>query len=155
MLGVSLAATLATLPLIAFHFERVSTLSVPASVLTLPALPFLIAGSAGTAFAGLVNTTAAMPIGWVAWGAGAYLSSVVTLLAELPGASVEIGNLPSWAVVVYYGGLALTYLGRRLTGWITLRQGSGQGWIGWGGLTGCTLQTVTSILTFLRQGGRT
>ena len=136
MLGVSLAATLATLPLIAFHFERVSTLSVPASVLTLPALPFLIAGSAGTAFAGLLNTTAAMPIGWVAWGAGAYLSSVVTLLAGLPGASVNIGNLPSWAVVVYYGGLALTYLGRRLTGWITLRQGSGQGWIRWGGLTG-------------------
>ena len=127
MLGVSLAATLATLPLIAFHFERVSTLSIPASVLTLPALPFLIAGSAGTAFAGLVSTTAAMPLGWVAWGAGAYLSSVVTLLAELPGASVNIGNLPSWTVVVYYGGLALAYLGRRLTGWIR--------WIGWGGLT--------------------
>ena len=128
MLGVSVAATIATLPLIAFHFERVSTLGVPASVLTLPALPFLIVSSAGTAFMGLVSTPLATPLGWIAWGTGAYLSSVVTLLAGLPGASVDIGNLPAWAVVAYYGGLALAYLGRRLTGWTK--------WIGWGGLTG-------------------
>ena len=132
MLGVSLAATVATLPLIAFHFERVSTLSVPASVLTLPALPFLIAGSGGTAFMGLVSTSLATPLGWVAWGAGAYLSGVVTLLARLPGASVDIGNLPAWAVVAYYGGLVLAYgvmrTRRGLTGWTR--------WIGWGGSTG-------------------
>lgn len=115
MLGVSVAATIATLPLVAFHFERVSTLGIPASLLTLPALPFLIVGSAGTAFMGLVSTTLATPLGWVAWGAGAYLSSVVALLAGLPGASVEIGNLPAWAVVVYYGVLVLAYMGRRLT----------------------------------------
>ena len=112
MLGVSLAATVATLPLIAFHFERVSTVGIPASVLTLPALPFLIVGSAGTAFMGLINVPLATPIGWIDWGAGAYLSSVVTLLAGLPGASVDIGNLPAWVVVVYYGGLALAYGGR-------------------------------------------
>ena len=112
MLGVSLAATVATLPLIAFHFERASTLGIPASVLTLPALPFLIGGSAGTAFTGLVSTTLATPIGWIAWGAGAYLSGVVTLLAGLPGASFEIGDVPAWAVVVYYGGLVLAYGGR-------------------------------------------
>ena len=112
MLGVSLVATVATLPLIAFHFERVSTLGIPASVLTLPALPFLIGGSTGTAFMGLVSTTLATPIGWIAWGAGAYLSGVVKMLAGLPGASVEIGNVPAWAVVVYYGGLALAYGGR-------------------------------------------
>ena len=114
MLGVSVAATIATLPLIAFHFERVSTLGVPASVLTLPALPFLIVSGAGTAFMGLVSTPLATPLGWIAWGTGAYLSSVVTLLAGLPGASVDIGNLPAWAVVAYYGGLVLAYLGQRL-----------------------------------------
>ena len=113
MLGVSVAATITTLPLVAFHFERVSTLGIPASLLTLPALPFLIVGSAGTAFMGLVSTTLATPLGWVAWGAGEYLSSVVALLAGLPGASVDIGNLPAWAVVVYYGGLVLAY-GARL-----------------------------------------
>ena len=92
VLGMSIAATVTTLPLIAFHFERVSTLGIPASVLTLPILPFLIIGSTGTALTGLVSATLAMPFGWLAWGAGAYLSGVVTLLARLPGASVGIGE---------------------------------------------------------------
>ena len=109
MLAVSLAATIATLPLIAFHFERVSTLGIPASVLTLPALPFLIVGSAGAAVVGLISATLATPFGWLAWGAGAYLSSVVTLLAGLPGAAVDIGNLAVPAVVAYYGALLMAY----------------------------------------------
>ena len=116
MIGASLAATVATLPLIAFHFERVSTLGIPASVLTLPALPFLISASAGAALVGLASTTLALPLGWVAWGAGAYLSGVVTLLAGLPGAAVDIGRLPVWAVVAYYGALVMAYSARGLTG---------------------------------------
>ena len=116
MIGVSLAATVATLPLIAFHFERVSTLGIPASVLTLPALPLFIVSSAGAAVVGLASTTLALPLGWVAWGAGAYLSGVVMLLAGLPGAAVDVGRLPVWAVVAYYGALVMAYLARGLTG---------------------------------------
>ena len=115
MLGVSLAATIVTLPLIALHFERVSTLSIPASVLTLPALPFLIIGSAGTAVIGLASPTIAMPIGWLAWGAGEYLSGVVSFLAGLPGASIEIGAVPAPVVIAYYGALLLAY-----RGWVML-----------------------------------
>ena len=111
--GISLAATVATLPLIAFHFERVSTLGIPASVLTLPALPFLIAGSAGAALAGLASTSLAAPFGWLAWGAGEYMTGLVSLLAGLPGASVEIGGLPVWVVAAYYGLLLVVY-GRRV-----------------------------------------
>ena len=109
MLGLSLAATITTVPLIAFHFERVSTLGIPASVLTLPVLPFLIVGNAGAALVGLASTAFAMPFGWLAWGAGAYLSGAVTLLSGLPGASVEIGSIAGAAVVGYYSVLLLAY----------------------------------------------
>ena len=109
MLGLSLAATITTVPLIAFHFERVSTLGIPASVLTLPVLPFLIVGNAGAALVGLASAAFAMPFGWVAWGAGAYLSGVVTLLARLPGASVDIGIVGLPVVVAFYGVLILAY----------------------------------------------
>ena len=109
MLGLSLAATITTVPLIAFHFERVSTLGIPASVLTLPVLPFLIVGNAGTALVGLASTAFAMPFGWLAWGAGAYLSGVVTLLARLPGASVDIGIVGLPVVIAFYGLLILAY----------------------------------------------
>ena len=136
MLVVSLAATIATLPLIAFHFERVSTLGIPASVLTLPALPFLIVGSAGAAFMGLASATLALPLGWLAWGAGAYLSSVVTLLARLPGAAVEIGSLPAWAIVAYYGLLVAAYFARGQTWrWLTSKGGMNR-IMGRGGSTG-------------------
>ena len=109
MLGLSLAATITTVPLIAFHFERVSTLGIPVSVLTLPVLPFLIVGNAGAALVGLASAAFAMPFGWVAWGAGAYLSGVVTLLAGLPGASVEIGVVGLPVVIAFYGVLILAY----------------------------------------------
>ena len=109
MLGLSLAATITTVPLIAFHFERVSTLGIPVSVLTLPVLPFLIVGNAGAALVGLASAAFAMPFGWLAWGAGAYLSGVVTLLAGLPGASIDIGSITGAAVVGYYGALLLAY----------------------------------------------
>ena len=109
MLGLSLAATIATVPLIAFHFERVSTLGIPVSVLTLPVLPFLIIGNAGAALVGLASAAFAMPFGWVAWGAGAYLSGVVTLLARLPGASIDIGIVGPPVVIAFYGLLFLAY----------------------------------------------
>ena len=109
MLGLSLAATITTVPLIAFHFERVSTLGIPVSVLTLPVLPFLIVGNAGAALVGLASTAFAMPFGWLAWGAGAYLSGVVMLLARLPGASIDIGSIAGAAVVGYYSVLLLAY----------------------------------------------
>ena len=38
--AVSAVATLATLPLIAFNFQRIPTVGIPATVLALPALPF-------------------------------------------------------------------------------------------------------------------
>ena len=109
MLGLSLAATITTVPLIAFHFERVSTLGIPVSVLTLPVLSFLIVGNAGAALVGLASAAFAMPFGWVAWGAGAYLSGVVTLLARLPGASVDIGIVGLPVVIAFYGLLILAY----------------------------------------------
>ena len=109
MLGLSLAATITTVPLIAFHFERVSTLGIPVSVLTLPVLPFLIVGNAGAALVGLASAAFAMPFGWLAWGAGAYLSGVVTLLARLPGASVDIGIVGLPVVIAFYGVLILAY----------------------------------------------
>ena len=109
MLGLSLAATITTAPLIAFHFERVSTLGIPVSVLTLPVLPFLIVGNGGAALVGLASTAFAMPFGWLAWSAGAYLSGAVTLLARLPGASVDIGIVGPPVVIAFYGLLILAY----------------------------------------------
>ena len=102
MVGVTVAATAATLPLIAYHFEQVSTLGIPATLLTLPAVPPFIIGSGAAGLLGMASESLALPFGWVAWGAGAYVTGVVTALSELPSAAVNTGRLPLAAVVGCY-----------------------------------------------------
>ncbi len=102
MIGVTVAATAATLPLIAYHFEQVSTLGIPATLLTLPAVPPFIIGSGAAGLLGMVSETLALPFGWIAWGAGAYATGVVTALSDLPSAAVDTGRLPLAAVVGCY-----------------------------------------------------
>lgn len=53
--AVSMAATLATLPLVAFNFHQIPILGIPATILALLALPFLLATSALASLAGLVH----------------------------------------------------------------------------------------------------
>jgi len=102
-LAVTIAATLATAPLIAFHFETVSTTTLLANVLALPAVaPAMWLGMLGAALAQVpgvplepLNGLAALPL--------AYLAQVASWCAA-----------PSWAELHVHlgpGGLVAAYLG--------------------------------------------
>jgi competence protein ComEC len=109
------AAEAMTLPLSIFYFKQISLVSLPTSLLTLPALPIIMATGAlvvggGWVFSwwlpGLVSV-----LGWLSWLFLAYMIAVVDLFASLPFASVSLNAIhPIW-LVVYYGLLAfiLTY----------------------------------------------
>ena len=105
--GVSVAATLATLPLLAFHFERVSLVGILATPLILPALPLALVLYAATAVAGLAAALPAQIIGLLSWAVGGYVALVVGLIARLPAASVEVGRIAPYIVWGYYGALVL------------------------------------------------
>ena len=113
--GVSVAATLATLPLIAFYFERVSLVGILATPLVLPALPLALVLYAATAVVGLVVSLPAQLIGLLSWVVGGYVAVVVGLFARLPAASVEVGRVAPFLVWGYYGVLALL-VSRRASG---------------------------------------
>ena len=81
---MTVAATLATLPLAALYFERVSLVGIPATALTLPVLPAVLVSQGAAAAVGLVSEALATPLGWVAWAPTAYMTGVVGLLARLP-----------------------------------------------------------------------
>ena len=83
--AVSVAATLGTLPLIAFNFQNIPTLGIPATVLALPALPILLATSGLAALAGLVNPSVGQVIGWGAWVPLEYVIRLVHLISQVPG----------------------------------------------------------------------
>ena len=100
--GITVAATLATAPLVMFYFERVSLVGLPATLLSMPALPLTLVAHGATALVGMVSETAALPFGWIAWILSGYITGVSTLFSALPMASVETGELARLFVWAYY-----------------------------------------------------
>ena len=113
--ALTVAATIATGPLMAFHFERASLAALPANIAALPAvapvmwLGMLSAAAAQVALepAEILNAVNGFCLGHVAavarWGAG------------LPGAAIEVRVGSAWALaLVYSGGAALLWGAVRL-----------------------------------------
>jgi competence protein ComEC len=95
--SVTLAATLATAPLIAIHFDRVSLVALPANVLaTLAVAPIMWLGLAAAALGQLVPSLAS-PLVALTGPLLGYLVGLARLAAGLPGAQVA---LPLSALVV-------------------------------------------------------
>ncbi|MFL5843099.1 MAG: ComEC/Rec2 family competence protein [Solirubrobacteraceae bacterium] len=111
-LAVCLAASLATAPLIALHFGRVSWVTIPANLLAVPAVaPVMWLGSAaaavgqlGAGLAAPLNAVAAWPLAFVAW--------VGRTGAALPGANAEVAlGLP---LALLWAGLLAAFSSRRV-----------------------------------------
>ena len=106
-LTISLAATLATWPLVAFNFQEVALLGVIVTVLALPAMPFILAGTLAAAFVGLASTTVGQFFGWLVWAPSSYL---IELVEAVPGWTIQTDWAGIWLVWVWYlvlGGLLL------------------------------------------------
>ena len=132
IVAMTIAATFATLPIVAFYFQQVSLVGLPATLLVLPALPFILLTQAVAGLVGLLSTGVAQPLGWLAWVTTAYLTGVVGLLARVPGAAVETGRVAPVLAWAYYGAVVLVYmrvfqsdmLSRRFSWLITLGRSS-------------------------------
>ena len=120
---VSFAATVAVLPLVAFYFERVSLVGLPATMLAMPALPLALVAHAVAASVGLAADWAAQPPGWVAWASSTYITGIASAVARLPGAALETGPLGPVLVWGYYFALAAV-LFRRPVLRAAIRQGA-------------------------------
>ncbi len=102
MVAMSIAATIATAPLVAFYFGRVPTWSVPATTFVLPVLPMTVVLGALTGLAGLVNEQLGVLFGWPLWIAGSYMSGVSDLFANLGPDLFESAAWSSPAAIAYY-----------------------------------------------------
>ncbi len=113
--AATLAAIVAVGPLIVYNFGVVSLVALPATFLSLPALPFIIITTALVAFVGLFALLAAQILGWLAWLFLSYLVLVVQGFNALPHASLEVFNVSAWQIWGYYVILAgvIALLNRR------------------------------------------
>ncbi len=110
--AMTIAATVATFPLVAFHFQQISLIGVPATALSLPALPSVIVSQTVAATLGTFADFLALPFAWLAWATTAYVTGVVGLLARLPGTSIQTGQVAPFLVWAYYGVFLLVFVFR-------------------------------------------
>ncbi len=101
---VSVAATLATWPLVAYNFQRIPWMGIPVTVLALPILPFALMGSLATAFGGSIHPAAGQLFGWMAWAPLTYL---LKLTSMAPHTTTEDSWVGVPFLAVWYGLLAL------------------------------------------------
>jgi competence protein ComEC len=89
--AMSLAATLGTAPLMAFHFEQLSLVSLPANLLAAPAIaPIMWLGMLAAAL-GQVAAPLALPLNALNAYLLAYVSAIAHQAARLPHAQVHAG----------------------------------------------------------------
>jgi competence protein ComEC len=98
---MTLAAQIATLPLLMSVFGSLSLVALPANLLVVPLVPYLMLFGALAGGMGMLWTLAGKVIGIVAWGLGAYQTGAALLFASLPGAKLVV-SFPWYAAVLAY-----------------------------------------------------
>ena len=106
-LSVTLAAIAATLPIIAFNFQRISLVAPLANLLVLPAFPLMLLLSGLDAAAGAIWGPLGDIGAWAAWPFLAYLVAVASRLSDLPLASVAVPSFGMRHAVLLYAAIGL------------------------------------------------
>jgi competence protein ComEC len=91
-LAAGISATLPTLPLLAWHFDRISLVGIPATLLAAPLVSLAIPGIATTL---VLSVVAPVPATFLAGGVVLLLDLLRTMVmwaAELPGASLWVSR---------------------------------------------------------------
>jgi len=104
--AVTLAAILATWPVIAYYFDVVSFVGLPATFFAVLALPGIIITSALVAGMGLLAPLLAQFLGWVSWLFLSYFMIVVRAFDALPFSSAKLSSIHIWQIWIYYAVLA-------------------------------------------------
>lgn len=108
--AVTVAAQLATLPLLLYHFGHLSLISLPANLLILPAQPGVMVAGGMATLVGLVAPLPSVPIAWIAGLFLRYTIGVVRILANAPLAAIGVGVGPIGTLTLYLLLLALAWL---------------------------------------------
>ena len=111
----TLAALVTTLPVIVYHFRRLSLTTLIANPLILPAQPpVMVLGGLAVAL-GMIYEPLGQAAAYLAWPFVAYTIRAVELVSRIPGGVVTLGEIALGWVVLYYAVLFLaTFAGARL-----------------------------------------
>ena len=98
----TLAAQVTTLPVVLFHFNRLSLSAILANPLILPVQPGVMILGGIALIAGMILPALGQALAWVAWPLAAYTLRVVELLARIPAGAISVGEFSTWMAIGCY-----------------------------------------------------
>lgn len=110
ILYATLGAELFVLPLILWHFGRVSLIGPLANVLVLPLIPATMLLGFITGAVGMISSLSAVPLGWASHLLVSYELGVIQLLSAFPGSSAMLPKVLAWASALPALWLAAIYV---------------------------------------------
>ena len=106
----TLAAQATTLPIIAFHFQRLSVGAFLANPLILPPQPLVMVLGGFSTIGGLIWLPLGRVLSWVAWPFLAYSVRIAEIFGGLPGSELILDPIhPLWLALYYTLLLGLTF----------------------------------------------
>jgi competence protein ComEC len=115
---LTLAAQVTTIPIMAYHFQRISLVSFIANPFILPVQPAVMILGGLAVLLSLVWFPLGQIAAWIAWPFVVYTIRMVELFDRVPHGTLFLGNLSIWFVILFYAILlSLTFGGSRLKEW--------------------------------------
>lgn len=116
---LTLAAQLTTIPIMAYHFQRISLISFIANPFILPAQPAVMILGGLAVLLSLVWFPLGQLAGWIAWPFVVYTIRIVEIFDQVPNGTIFLGELSIWFVIAFYAVLfAVTFGGTQLQAWL-------------------------------------
>ena len=104
---MTVSAQIMVLPLILFYFHNLSLISIPANLVILPLVPFIMLFGFLSGLGGLFSDFIGLGIGFIAWIAASFQLFLIKLFASVPFAVFKI-NLHLYGAIILYGAIFYT-----------------------------------------------
>ena len=115
---LTLAAQLTTIPIMAYHFQRISIVSFIANPFILPAQPAVMIIGGLAVLLSLVWLPLGQLVAWITYPFVVYTIRLVELFDRVPHGTLFLGELSIWIVIGFYVLLfAVTFSGSGLKEW--------------------------------------
>jgi competence protein ComEC len=102
---LTLAAQLTTIPIMAYHFQRISLISFIANPFILPAQPAVMILGGIAVLLSLVLFPIGQIAAWIAWPFVVYTIRIVEIFDRVPNGTIFLGDFSIWFVILFYAAL--------------------------------------------------
>jgi competence protein ComEC len=115
---LTLAAQVTTIPIMAYHFQRISLVSFLANPFILPAQPAVMILGGLAVLLSLVWFPLGQIAAWVTWPFVVYTIRMVEIFDRVPHGTIFLGEMSIWFVIFIYAVLfAVTFGGAQIKEW--------------------------------------